>query len=80
MSSFIKNMDSFEINKIIAAVLLTALIIIGIGKFADVLFHVEKPKVSAYKVEGLELKTENVSSQRVRLLLKKWILKLISIR
>ena len=47
-------MDSFEINKIIAAVLLTALIIIGIGKFADFLFFVEKPKVSAYKVEGLE--------------------------
>ena len=47
-------MDSFEINKIIAAVLLTALIIIGIGKFADILFHVDKPKISAYKVEGLE--------------------------
>jgi cytochrome c len=47
-------MDSFEINKIIAAVLLTVLIIIGIGKFTDVLFHVEKPKESAYKVEGLE--------------------------
>ena len=47
-------MDSFEINKIIAAILLTALIIIGIGKFTDVLFHVEKPKESAYKIEGLE--------------------------
>ena len=33
-------MDSFELNKIIAAVLLAALIIIGIGKFADVLFYV----------------------------------------
>ena len=48
-------MDSFEINKIIAAVLLTALIIIGIGKFTDVLFHVEKPKESAYKIEGIEV-------------------------
>ena len=47
-------MDSFELNKIIAAVLLTVLIIIGIGKFTDVLFHVEKPKESAYKIEGLE--------------------------
>ena len=45
-------MDSFEINKIIAAVLLTALIIIGIGKFTDILFHIDKPKVSAYKIEG----------------------------
>ena len=48
-------MDGFELNKIIAAVLLTALIIIGIGKFADILFYVEKPKMSAYKVEGLEV-------------------------
>ena len=47
-------MDSFEINKIIAAILLTALIIIGIGKFADIIFHVDKPKQSAYKIEGLE--------------------------
>ena len=53
-------MDSFEINKIIAAVLLTALIIIGIGKFADFLFFVEKPKVSAYKVEGLEKATSSL--------------------
>ena len=56
-------MDSFEINKIIAAVLLTALIIIGIGKFTDILFHVEKPKESAYKVEGLEVASTNVSGQ-----------------
>ena len=48
-------MDSFEINKLIAAVLLTALIVIGIGKFTDVLFHIEKPEQSAYKVEGLEV-------------------------
>ena len=48
-------MDSFELNKIIAAVLLTALIVIGINKFADSVFQVEKPKESAYKVEGVEL-------------------------
>ena len=47
-------MDSFEINKIIAAILLTALIVIGIGKIVDVLFYVEKPKLSAYKVEGID--------------------------
>jgi len=56
-------MDSFELNKIIAAVLLTVLIIIGIGKFTDLLFHVEKPKESAYKIEGLEIaSTSTVSS------------------
>ena len=55
-------MDSFEINKIIAAILLTALIIIGIGKFTDILFHVEKPKESAYKIEGLEMAATQTSS------------------
>ena len=55
-------MDSFEINKIIASILLTALIIIGIGKIVDVLFYVEKPKVSAYKVEGIE---QDISDQKV---------------
>ena len=55
-------MDSFEINKIIAAILLTALIIIGIGKFADIIFHVKKPQESAYKVEGLEVAADKTSS------------------
>ena len=54
-------MDSFEINKIIAAILLTALIVIGIGKFTDMLFHVDKPKQSAYKIEGLEPVEANTS-------------------
>ena len=44
-------MDSFEINKVIAAVLLTVLLVFGIGKISDVIFHVEKPKVAGYKVE-----------------------------
>ena len=48
-------MDSFELNKIIAAVLMTVLIVIGINKLADAIFYVEKPKQSSYKVEGLEL-------------------------
>ena len=55
-------MDSFEINKIIAAVLLTVLIIIGIGKFTDILFHIEKPKESAYKIEGLEVASTSTSN------------------
>ena len=54
-------MDSFEINKMIAAVILTALIIIGIDKFANILFHVDKPQQSAYKIEGLETLTSTAS-------------------
>ena len=50
-------MDSFEINKIVAAVLLVALIVIGIGKLSDIIFHVETPKTPGYAVEE-----ENASS------------------
>ena len=63
---FIKVMDSFELNKIIGAILLTALIIIGIGKFADILFHVDKPEKSAYKIEGLDSLDNNTSSTEVK--------------
>ena len=44
-------MDSFELNKIIAAILMVALLIIGIGKLSDVIFYVEKPKTPGYSVE-----------------------------
>ena len=44
-------MDSFEINKIVAAILMVALLIIGIGKISDVIFHVKKPKTPGYAVE-----------------------------
>jgi|TARA_B110000967_G_C18847413_1_gene542737 cytochrome c len=47
-------MDSFELNKIMGAILLVALIVIGLGKFTDLLFHIEKPEQSAYKIEGFE--------------------------
>ena len=44
-------MDSFELNKIIAAILMVALLIIGIGKLSNVIFHVEKPETPGYSVE-----------------------------
>ena len=47
-------MDSFELNKIIAAVLMVALLIIGISKLSDVVFYVEKPKTPGYAVEMVE--------------------------
>ena len=55
-------MDSFELNKIIGAVLMTALIIIGINKLADSIYKVEKPKQSAYKIEGVTNMASNTSS------------------
>ena len=54
-------MDSFELNKIIAEILMVALLIIGIGKLSNVIFYVEKPKTPGYSVE--EEQTTVVSSQ-----------------
>ena len=51
-------MDSFEFNKIAAAVLVTILVIIGVKEVANEIFHVKKPKQSAYKIEGVETKEE----------------------
>ena len=44
-------MDSFEINKIVAAVLLVALLVIGISKLSNVIFYVEKPEKPGYVIE-----------------------------
>jgi cytochrome c len=44
-------MDSFELNKIIAAILMVALLVIGLGKIADSVFYVKKPKNPGYQVE-----------------------------
>ena len=44
-------MDSFEINKIITAVLLVFLVIFGVGKISDLVFEVKKPDIDGYKVE-----------------------------
>ena len=44
-------MDSFELNKIIAAVLMVALLVIGIGKLSDIIFYVKKPETPGYSVD-----------------------------
>ena len=44
-------MDSFEINKIITAVLLVVLVVFGVGKISDLVFEVKKPDIDGYKVE-----------------------------
>ena len=58
-------MDSFEINKIIAAVLLVALLIIGIGKISNLIFYVEKPKTPGFAVEVDQVVTAAGSSAEV---------------
>ena len=55
-------MDSFEINKIVAAIIVVFLVVFGIGKISDIVFHVEKPNTSAYKVELAEVDKTKTSS------------------
>ena len=52
-------MDSFELNKIIAAVLMVALLVIGLGKITDVVFHVKKPKNPGYQVKVINQLTSS---------------------
>ncbi len=54
-------MDSFEINKIVAAILMVALLVIGIGKVSDIVFHVEKPKIPGYAVETAQVASSSAS-------------------
>ena len=43
-------MDKFEINKLIAAIVLTVVIVLGINKLADIVYSVKSPKDSTYKI------------------------------
>ena len=58
-------MDSFELNKNIAAVLLVALLVIGIGKVSDMIFNVEKPEKPGYAVEVEQVSSGSVSTKDV---------------
>ena len=62
-------MDSFELNKIIAAILIVALLVIGLGKIEDVVFHVQKPEKPGYKVE-VESQLVSGSSEATKVVAK----------
>ena len=47
-------MNSFEINKIITAILVTILVVFGIGKISDVIFDKDDKNIVAYEVEAPE--------------------------
>ena len=47
-------MNSFEINKIITAILVTILVVFGIGKISDIIFDKKEENIVAYKVEAPE--------------------------
>ena len=62
-------MDSFELNKIIAAVLMVVLLVISLGKVADSVFYVKKPKNPGYQVE-MENKLSPETSQTAEIIEK----------
>ena len=55
-------MDSFELNKIIAAILLVVLLIIGLNKLSNVIFYVEKPEKPSYALELEQVSSTSSSS------------------
>ncbi len=56
-------MNSFEINKIITAILVTILVVFGIGKISDAIFDKDDKNIIAYKVEAPEGSTTQVSAE-----------------
>ena len=65
-------MNSFEINKIITAILVTILVVFGIGKISDIIFDKDDKDIVAYKVEapeGLAVQTSTESSIDISALL-----------
>ena len=56
-------MNSFEINKIIAAILVTILVVFGIGKISDTIFDKDDKDIVAYKVEAPEGEAVQASAE-----------------
>ena len=65
-------MNSFEINKIITAILVTVLVVFGIGKISNIIFDKDDKNIVAYKVEapeGSAVQTSTESSADISALL-----------
>ena len=58
-------MDSFELNKIIGAILLVALLVIGIGKVSNLVFKVKQPEKAGYEVEVETVVTSKTTEEEV---------------
>ena len=58
-------MDSFEINKIVAAILLVALLVIGISKVSNIIFYVDKPETPGYFVEVEQVSTSSTQTSSI---------------
>jgi hypothetical protein len=57
-------MDSLEINKIVACILVVALVVIGLSNLTEILYEVEKPEVAHYIIEGVDDEPASFTIQR----------------
>jgi len=49
-------------NKIITSIILAVILVLGINKITDIIFHVEKPEKSAYQVASVSITAETTSA------------------
>ena len=56
-------MNSFEINKIFAAILIVVVMVVGIDKLSDVIFRVDKPETPGYVVNVEQVSTASTTSE-----------------
>ena len=56
-------MDSFELNKIIMAVLGTVFIVFSLSLISDSIYHSEDPEVAGYQIEVEESGTETAAAE-----------------
>ena len=50
-------------NKIIVSIVLAVFLYIGINKVTEIIYHVEKPKKSAYQIEKLTVASSDLSDK-----------------
>lgn len=55
-------MDTFELNKMAAAVLFSLLVVLGVANLADLLYSADPANPMAYIVEGVEVEGEAVAA------------------
>ena len=59
-------MDGFEINKIIAAIILTIVVVLGINKLANVVYNVKAPENATYKVAAVNKKEQATKDEDIK--------------
>ena len=50
-------------NKIIVSIIFAAFLYIGINKITEMIYHVEKPKKSAYQIENLTVESSDLKNE-----------------